>query len=99
MYSTFHTGNADASEAWLKSDLEIISTVSRAPTLSLNEVETKVILFIKNKEMLSNQLFLRINDVQFEFAHNCENLGLFWDRSTRFNEHSAYILSEIKFII
>lgn len=80
----------------LNFDLDIISTVSNAHGLILNENKTEVLVYGKHRELIvNNPVFsITLNGKVLSFSEYCKDLGIFLDFNLRFQKHVSNIMQK-----
>lgn len=99
IYLSFSLSDSIAAAQRMNEDLAIISGVSSAHSLKLNESKTEVLLFGKNSNFLQqNGAFqLNLNGTKLTFTDSCRNLGVQFDTDLRFLGHVNNLLQKCYF--
>jgi hypothetical protein len=96
LYLSFPYSDIETAFNKINSDLQILSSVSQAHGLLLNENKTKLLIFGKDKlRVINNRLLnISINNTIIEPVDSCKNLGLFLDNNLRFESHVSSLIQK-----
>lgn len=86
----------DTAVEYINHDLLIISRVSKAHGLILNNAKTKLLVFGKHKDRITNNsLFeIKLDGETLAFSDCAKNLGLYIDTNLRFQKHVKSIMQK-----
>lgn len=96
VYISFDISDIATTMNYINSDLNIISDVSRAHKLVLNEKKTELLIFGKNKNLLANTpLFnITLNGQILIPKQEFKNLGIYFDVQLRFSSHVNHLIKK-----
>lgn len=95
LFHSFNPDLVDIAVNNINSDLNVISKISVAHGLILNESKTQMTVFGRRKYgIIAN---IKLNNVSLEQKRVCKNLGVLMDEDLRFREHVSSIIQKSVF--
>lgn len=85
-FSFFPNDYKNASTA-INKDLSLLVTASDKHNLKLNHTKSSLLIFGKNKQLVAENIDIRINDNKLKCTAAVKNLGVEMDTDLRFKEH------------
>lgn len=89
LYLSFAPSNAAEACQKINEDLKSLSSIASAFHLKLNPNKSKAMLFCNHyfRDILLNEINLRVDGIQVKICDEARNLGLSMDSDLRFNSH------------
>lgn len=94
IYHSFLLKDMQDAAAAINEDLRIVSEYSKAHGLVLNAGKTQMLIFGKQREVLLDNLNIKIDNQYVNSSDSARNLGVIMDCQLRFDKHVSYLLQK-----
>ena len=87
LYLSFLPEDFLTAQRRINEDLDRLVASSDRHQLTINGLKSTFLLFGKNKDMIKNNIKIRVGQDEISSSNSCKNLGLIFDTSLRFKPH------------